>query len=90
MEEAIESLTRVRGRFAAEDLDYDTALVSLELATIYAREGRTGEVKTIARHLVPIFQAKRVPAEALKALALFRQAAEQERATVELVSEVVN
>jgi transcriptional regulator with XRE-family HTH domain len=84
-EEAIETLTRVRGRFAAEGLDYDTALVTLEIATIYAREGRTAEVKTIARHLVPVFVAKRVPSEALKALALFRQAAEQERATVALL-----
>jgi transcriptional regulator with XRE-family HTH domain len=89
-DEAGAHLTQVRGAFAAQELDFDTALVSLELASIYAGEGRTEEVKTIARHLVPIFQAKRVPAEALKALALFRQAAEQERATLELVSGLIS
>jgi len=88
-EEAIETLTRVRGKFAAEDLDFDTALVTLELAALLAEEGRTAEVKTLARHLVPIFHAKRVPVEALKALALFRQAAEREQASAELVRRLV-
>jgi tetratricopeptide (TPR) repeat protein len=88
-DEAIRSLSQVRGEFASQGLDYDTALVSLELAALYAEDGRTEEVKSLARHLVPIFQAKRVEAEALKALSLFRQAAEQERATESFISRIV-
>jgi hypothetical protein len=65
-------------------MDYDTALVSLELASIYAREGSTDQVKTLGRHMTPIFQAKAIHREALAALALFREAAESERLTAEL------
>lgn len=40
---------------------YDEALVSLELAVIYAREGRTEPVKNLTRHLVPIFPGQGRP-----------------------------
>ena len=82
--QAIEILSQVRGDFAARGMDYDTALVSLELATIFAREGRADSVKALARHMAPIFQAQGVHREALAALALFRQAAESEEVTADL------
>ncbi len=81
---AIEILNQVRADFAARGMDYDTALVSLELATIFAREGRADSVKALARHMAPIFQAQGVHREALAALALFRQAAESEEVTADL------
>jgi hypothetical protein len=46
------------------------------------------EVKSIARHLVPVFQAQDVHREALAALSFFRQAAEREKADDEIVSQV--
>jgi tetratricopeptide (TPR) repeat protein len=84
LEEAIGILIRVRGSFSAHGLTYDTALVSLELALFYLQAGRTREVKDLARHCAPIFQARDVHREALAAFGLFRQAAEQERFTEEL------
>lgn len=84
VEEGIGLLVQVRGEFASRHMDYDTALVTLELSTIYAAQGRTSDVKALARHLVPIFQGKDMHKEALAALALFRQAAERETATAEL------
>jgi transcriptional regulator with XRE-family HTH domain len=83
-DQGIEILAQVRGDFASRNMHYDTALVSLELATIFAREGRTDPVKTLARHMTPIFQAQGVHREALAALALFRQAAESEKVTADL------
>jgi hypothetical protein len=80
---AVRILTQVRGDFASRNLHYDTALVSLELATILARCGRPDQVKALARHMAPIFQAQGVHREALAALALFRQAAENEKVTAE-------
>ncbi len=71
-------------------MDYDTALVSLELATIFAREGRTDAVKALARHMAPIFQAQGVHREALAALALFRQAAESEEVTADLARRLLD
>jgi tetratricopeptide (TPR) repeat protein len=66
----------------------DAALVSLELAMVYARQGRTQEVKALARSTVPIFQAIDVHREALAAFLLFKEAAEAEQATVALLREV--
>ncbi len=82
--QGIEILTQVRADFASRNMHYDTALVSLELATILAREGRTDQVKALARHMTPIFQAQGVHREVLAALALFRQAAESENVTTDL------
>jgi hypothetical protein len=86
---AIERLTKVRGQFSSRKMDFDTALVSLEMGLFYTRENKTEEVKTLARHMVPIFQSKEVHREALAALLLFRQAAEQGRANEEFVRSVL-
>lgn len=61
---------------------YDTALVTLEM-TVVVKAGRHAEVKSLARHMVPIFQSQEVHREALAALALFRQTAEAEKVTEE-------
>ncbi|HEY0514072.1 MAG TPA: tetratricopeptide repeat protein, partial [Thermoanaerobaculia bacterium] len=44
-----------RDGFVAEGIPYDTALVSLELALLYAEQGRTDELKRLAAEMVPIF-----------------------------------
>ena len=85
----IATLSRVRGKFASRNLGYDTALVSLELAVCYAGLGRADQVKILARHMAPIFQAQDVHREALAALTLFRQAAERERVTKEFAQAVL-
>jgi hypothetical protein len=68
---------------------YDVALVSLEIAILHAGQGRTEQVKTLARHMTPIFRAHAIHREALAALTLFRQAAEREQVTAELAREVL-
>ena len=88
-EEAIEGLEQVRREFMARQLVYDAARVCLELAAIYLGEGQTREVKTLAREMAPIFQAQGITREALAALSLFRDAAQQETATVELAWRVI-
>jgi transcriptional regulator with XRE-family HTH domain len=90
VEDGIALLARVRGEFAARDMAYDVALVSLEIAIFYAGQGRTEQVKTLARHMTPIFQAHAIHREALAALTIFRQAAEREQVTQELASEVLS
>ncbi len=77
-----------RDGFIAEGIPYDTALVSLELATLYAEQGRTADLKRLAEEMVPIFSSLNIHREALAALAYLQQAAEAERASLELVSGV--
>jgi transcriptional regulator with XRE-family HTH domain len=82
--EARAAFAQVRRDFAALGNGYDAALASLELAVLGLEEGRTAEVRALAREMMATFRAQRVHREALAALALFCQAAEAETATAEL------
>ena len=77
-----------RDGFVAEGIPYDTALVSLELALLYAEQGRTEDLKRLAAEMVPVFASQHIHREALAALAFFRQAVEAERASAGLVATV--
>jgi tetratricopeptide (TPR) repeat protein len=79
-----------RDGFIGEGIPYDTALVSLELATLYAEQGRTADLKRLAAEMVPIFSSLHIHREALAALAFLRQAAEAERASLEVVTRVAS
>ena len=61
------------------DAAYDTALVSLDLASLYAEQGRMAELKRIAEEMVPFFSSRQIHREALAALDYWRQAVEAER-----------
>jgi tetratricopeptide (TPR) repeat protein len=89
MEDALVALSQVRTEFAARGTAYDAALITLELATLYLEQGRTWEVKTLARQMTPIFHTQGVHREALAALKLFCEAAEKELATVEFARQMV-
>ncbi len=88
-ERAIVGLEQVRQDFTARGLAYDAALASLELAVLYLEEGRTAEVRDLARAMSWIFQSQGIAREALTALTLFLDAAQEETATVELTRRVV-
>jgi tetratricopeptide (TPR) repeat protein len=77
-----------RDGFIQEGIPYDTALVSMELATLYAEQGRRSDLRRLSEAMVPIFSSLNIHREALAALACLRQAAEADRVTVELVSSV--
>jgi len=79
-----------RDGFLAEGIPYDTALVSLELATLYAEEGRTADLKRLAGEMLPIFTSLQIHREALAALSFLQQAMESERASLDLVTAVVD
>ncbi len=88
--EALAALSQVRVGFVERGIAYDAALVTLELAVVHLEQGRTPEVKTLARQMAPIFKAQGVHRGALAALRLFCEAAEKEAATVELARRVVS
>jgi hypothetical protein len=81
-------LCRDPRRFAVQGIGYDAALVSLDLAVLYLRQGRRAEVRRIAEEMTPLFQAQDVHREALAALILFQEAACQDRLTAERALEV--
>jgi tetratricopeptide (TPR) repeat protein len=83
-------LLAARDGFLAEGVPYDTALVSLELACLYAEQGRVAELKRLAGQMLPVFSSRQIHREALAALSFLRQAVEAEQASAELVRRVAS
>lgn len=88
IEAAVQTFEELRQEFADRGIAYDAALVSLELAALYAEADRGADVKALAGEMVTIFRAHEVSREALAALLLFRRVAVRSQATAELAREV--
>lgn len=88
-EEAEALLVKARAGFLAEDAPYEAALVSLELSSLYARQGRNQEMKQLAAELVPVFSSRQIHREAATALAFWKQAVETESVGLDLVSRLM-
>jgi hypothetical protein len=81
---AEEAFLAVRQGFLEEGNGYDTSMVSLDLALVYAKQGRAGELKQL-EEMYSVFESQEIHREALAALLLFQQAAREEQLTVERV-----
>jgi len=84
LKEAVADLEYVAGELVARAIAFDAAQACLDLSQLYLRQSRMAEVKRLAGQMVAVFKVQGVPREALAAAILFQEAAEQERATVEL------
>jgi tetratricopeptide (TPR) repeat protein len=85
---AEELLIKAREGFLAQSAPYEVALVSLELAGLFAEQGRITELKQLAQEMAPVFSSRQIHREALAALTLWRQAVEAETASAELAARV--
>jgi tetratricopeptide (TPR) repeat protein len=88
LESAEALLKEVRHDLVTRELGYDAALLSLDLARIYAQDGRRAEMRRLAEEMLPIFQSRDVQREILATLIVFQKAAEMERVTLDLVQEL--
>lgn len=86
--EALVMLSQLRAEFMGLGIPYDTALVTMEMATLQLELGHTRDIKLLSRHLVDIFQAEGIHREALAALKLFWDAAQKATASVNLARQV--
>lgn len=89
-DEAAQGLESVRLRFAELGLPFDAALAALELAVLYARQGKLVQVEALANEMYPVFVSREIPREASAALLLFAEAARSRTATAASVSMVVD
>lgn len=85
---AEEILTETRDGFIDLDMVYEAALVSLDLAVLYAEQERIRELQVSAQQMVTIFEAHGVEREALAAAVLFCGAVQHENLTVETLREL--
>lgn len=90
-QEGEELLLAARQGFIAKNAAYDVALVSFDLSALYARQGRTQELKQLATEMVPFFSSQQIHREAAAALSYWRQALETETETAyaEMVPKLV-
>ena len=89
LDEAEHDFQAARKVFEESEIPYDFALVSLELALVFARQGKSSKVKRLASEMMPIFRSRHIHREALAALSLFQQAVEQETVTVESLRKII-
>ncbi len=87
-DEAEAAFLEVRGGYVEREIGYDAALVSLDLAALYAAHGRMAEVRQLAEEMLPIFRSRDVHREALAALLVFQHAARTEAVTVQMVEQM--
>jgi tetratricopeptide (TPR) repeat protein len=80
----------IRSQYLAEGAAYEMALISLELASLYAEQGRMAELKRLAEEMIPIFSSRQIHREALAALDYWRQAVEAEQACATLIAGVAS
>jgi tetratricopeptide (TPR) repeat protein len=81
---AEQAFKEVQQAFLDHEMGYDAALVSLDLAILYAREGCTAELKQLALDILPVFSSREIHREAMAALLLFQSACQEELLTVGL------
>jgi tetratricopeptide (TPR) repeat protein len=79
---------QVQEEFLTRGMGYDAALVSLDLALLYAREGETRVLKHLALELMPVFTSREIHREATAALLMFQHVCEEERASTDLVRQL--
>ncbi len=84
-EEAEKALNQLRQIYLQRGLGYDAALVSMDLASVYLKQGKSTKVKELAAEIYPLFMAQGVELEALAVLLVLRRAAEEDVVTLELV-----
>ncbi len=64
-------------------------MITLDLASLYLRQGKGEQVKQLAAAMFPILVANDLHGQAIAALAVFQQFAEMDRVTLSLVQEIM-
>lgn len=75
-------------RSLAEGLGSQAAATLLDLAVLYAREGRTAEILPLAQDMLPIFRTRDLRKGVAAALVCFRSLVESGQADVGLLTEM--
>jgi len=85
LDRAEEALASVREGFGRCDQTYNAALVGLDLAVVWLRQGQTGKLLPLVGDVLTTFRVLKISREAVVALVILRQACEQQRVTLDLL-----
>lgn len=87
-DEAETALIEAREAFLRESMGPEAALVSVELAVIYARQGRSPDLFNLAQNMSPVYRAKDMRREVVAALIVFQRLAECDPGNIGFLVEV--
>lgn len=76
LDRAEQAFLETRERFKQEGLEYDAALISLDLAMVWLQQGRKAEVRELVREIVETFQSRHIARETIAAFLLLLEAAD--------------
>jgi tetratricopeptide (TPR) repeat protein len=88
IDRAEDAFREVRDAWTELGLGLDAALAALDLAGIYALQGRAAEMRRLAEEMLVIFQSLSIHREALAALLVFHQAALLDEVGTQLVDDL--
>jgi tetratricopeptide (TPR) repeat protein len=88
LDDAERLLGEARNGFILQNIGYDAAMVSIDLALVYVQQRRTRELKQLADEMHQIFAAGDVHREAVAALLLFEDAIREEKLTAKVVQDL--
>jgi tetratricopeptide (TPR) repeat protein len=83
-------LLAARNGFLGASAAFDTALVSFDISSLYAEQGRMEELGRVAEAMVPIFSSRQIHQEAMAALDYWRQALEAKQVCSALIAGVAS
>ena len=87
-ERAEQQFVWARARFVEAALPYEVALVSLDMAVLWLRAGRTADIADLLDQTIGIFQTRGICREATSMLLILREAFRRDQATEALVRKV--
>jgi tetratricopeptide (TPR) repeat protein len=88
VEKAEECLTGARQGFIRLGIGFSAAAVSLDLAALYAGQGRPAEIRRLSAEMLLIFQARDLHQEAVAALIAFQRAVAMEGVSSKLLADL--
>jgi tetratricopeptide (TPR) repeat protein len=88
LDRAERELLTARDGFAAAASPYNAALVSLDLAAAWLRQGKNRQVRQLIEEMIAAFRALRIAREAVAALLILREACDRDEATLDRVRTV--
>lgn len=83
--EAEADFLAVRAGFAEHRMPYTVAIVSLDLATLYLRQGRLEETRELVEQTLATFRSLGIRREAIAALLVLHRALGRQKATLDLM-----
>ena len=89
LQSAEATFDEVKAFFVEKSMAHDTALVSLDLATVYLQQGRLTELRTLSAEMLTIFEGLGSERESRAALSFFEKAIEVEKAQMEMVGDLL-